>query len=240
MTALFVAVATALLGLLILIRRFRGHDVPVNPIGAHAVVAVAGISFWWLYAGGENQRGQSIGALVGAFTLLLASVLGLVMYGALRGAFGSERRPAGGTLSRGVILLHGVGAVATLVLVCIELPDAWQRYSGNAPTVEPKPEVSAILLLPAWLGAGLIVSMLGHLILRGRSASSSLGPGGDALVGAVAGAVGGAIGYYAATLSAPITVLAAALAAIFLWWWRLISFAGVDVAERDSEASRSS
>lgn len=151
------------------------------------------------------------------------------MFAALRGAFGAERRRARGTFNRGVVVLHGVGALVTLTLVCIELPDAWRRYSGNAPTVEPKADVSAMLLFPAWAAAGLVVSLIGHLTLRGRSASSSLSPARDAIVGAIAGTVGGLIGYYAATLSAPITVLAAGLGALFVWWWRLISFAGLDV-----------
>jgi hypothetical protein len=231
--ALLASVGTVVFGLLILVRRFRGQEVPVGPIAAHAAVALAGVILWWLYAGGEEQRGQSIGALVGAFTLLLGAILGVGMFAALRGAFGSERRPARGAFARGAILLHGVGALVTLVLVCIELPDAWRRYSGNAPTVEPKADTSAILLLPAWVAAGLVVSVVGHLMLRSRSASSSLSPARDAIVGAAAGTVGGLIGYYAATLSAPISVLAAGLAAVFVWWWRLISFAGLDVDENE-------
>ena len=236
MAALLAAVITAMVGLLVLVRRFRGQEAPVGPIAAHAAVALAGILMWWLYAGGQGQRGQSVGALVGAFTLLLAAFLGVVMFAAARGAFGSERRPARGAFTRGTVLLHGVGALFTLAIVCIELPDAWRRYSGNAPTVEPKADTSALLLLPAWVAAGLVVSVVGHLILRGRSASSSLSPARDALVGAVAGTVGGVIGYYAATLSSPITVLAAGLAAVFLWWWRLISFAGLDVDENEMAA----
>jgi hypothetical protein len=236
MAVLLAAGLTAMFGLLILVRRFRGLEAPVGPIAAHAAVAVAGIIMWWLYAGGENQRGQSIGALVGAFTLLLGALLGVVMFAALRGAFGSDRRPARGAFTRGTILLHGVGAVVTLVLVCIELPEAWRRYSGNAPTVEAEADTSALLLLPAWVAAGLVVSVVGHLLLRGRSASSSLSPARDAIIGAVAGTVGGLIGYYAATLSAPITVLAAGLAAVFVWWWRLISFAGLDVDENEIAA----
>ena len=231
MAALLVAVITATIGLLILIRRFRGYEAPVSPIAAHEAVAVAGVLMWWLYAAGEDQRGQSVGALVGAFTLLLGAALGVVIFAALRGAFGAERRPARGAFNRGVILVHGAGALLTLTLVCIELPDAWRRYSGNAPTVEPKAEVSAALLFPAWVAAGLVVSLVGHLILRSRSTSSSLSLARDAMVGAVAGAVGGLIGYYAATLSTPITVLAAGLGAMFLWWWRLVSFAGLDVDE---------
>jgi hypothetical protein len=233
MAALLASAVTAMFGLLILVRRFRGQEAPVSPVAAHAAVALAGILMWWLYTSGEDQRGQSVGALVGAFTLLLGGFLGVVMFAALRGAFGAERRPARGSFTRGAIVLHGVGALVTLVLVCIELPDAWRRYSGNAPTVEPKADTSAILLLPAWVVAGLVVSVIGHLILRGRSASSSLRPVRDAIVGAVAGTVGGLIGYYAATLSAPITVLAAALGAVFLWWWRLISFAGLEVDENE-------
>ena len=236
MAALLASVITGAFGLLILVRRFRGHETPVGPIAAHAAVAVAGMLMWWLYAAEEDQRGQSVGALVGAFTLLLAAALGVIMFAALRGAFDAERRPARGTFSRAAILLHGVGALVTLTLVCIELPDAWRRYSGNAPTVEPKADVSAMLLFPAWVAAGLAVSLVGHLILRSRSTSSSLSPARDALVGAAAGAVGGLIGYYAATLSAPITVLAAGLGAMFLWWWRLISFAGLDVDENASAA----
>lgn len=237
MAALLASAVTAMFGLLILVRRFRGQEAPVGPVAAHAAVALAGILMWWLYAGGEDQRGQSIGALVGAFTLLLGSFLGVVMFAALRGAFGSEWRLARGTFTRGAILLHGVGALVTLVLVCIELPDAWRRYSGNAPTVEPKADTSVMLLLPAWLTAGLIVSVVGHLILRRGFASSSLSPVRDAIVGAVAGTVGGLIGYYAATLSAPTTVLAAAFGAAFLWWWRLISFVGVDVDENEGARS---
>ena len=236
MAALLAAVITAMVGLLVLVRRFRGQEAPVGPIAAHAAVALAGILMWWLYAGGQGQRGQSVGALVGAFTLLLAAFLGVVMFAAARGAFGSERRPARGAFTRGTVLLHGLGALVALAIVCIELPDAWRRYSGNAPTVEPKADTSALLLLPAWVTAGLVVSVVGHLILRGRSASSSLSPARDALVGAVAGTVGGVIGYYAATLSSPITVLAAGLAAVFLWWWRLISFAGLDVDENEMAA----
>jgi len=236
MAALLAAVITAMVGLLVLVRRFHGQEAPVGPIAAHAAVALAGILMWWLYAGGQGQRGQSVGALVGAFTLLLAAFLGVVMFAAARGAFGSERRPARGTFTRAAVMLHGVGALVTLAIVCIELPDAWRRYSGNAPTVEPKADTSALLLLPAWVAAGLVVSVVGHLILRGRSASSSLSPARDALVGAVAGTVGGVIGYYAATLSSPITVLAAGLAAVFLWWWRLISFAGLDVDENEMAA----
>lgn len=236
MAALLASMITATFGLLILVRRFRGQEAPVSPVAVHAAVAVAGILMWWLYAAGQDQRGQSVGALVGAFTLLLGAFLGVVMFAALRGAFGAERRPARGTFTRGVILLHGVGALVTLILVCIELPDAWRRYSGNAPTVEPKADVSAMLLLPAWVAAGLVVSLVGHVILRGRSASSSLSPARDAMVGAAAGTVGGLIGYYAATLSAPITVVAAGLAALFLWWWRLISFAGLDVDENEIAA----
>ena len=231
MGALFASVITAMFGLLILVRRFREQDTPVGPIAAHAAVALAGIMMWWLYAAGKDQRGQSVGALVGAFTLLLGAFLGIGMFAALRGAFGAERRPARETFTRGVILLHGAGALVTLALVCIELPVAWRRYSGSAPTVEPKADVSAVLLLPAWAAAGLVVSLVGHLILRRRSASSSLSPVRDAIIGAVAGALGGLIGYYAATLSAPITVIAAALGAVFLWWWRLIAFAGIDVDE---------
>ncbi|MGZ8631341.1 MAG: hypothetical protein ACXWZF_10300 [Actinomycetota bacterium] len=136
-------------------------------------------------------------------------------------------------------MLHGVGALVTLALVCIELPDARRRYSGNAPTVEPKADTSALLLLPAWVAAGLVVSLIGHLILRGIPASSSLSPVRDAMVGAVAGTVGGLIGYYAATLSAPITVLAAGLGAVFLWWWRLIPFAGLDVDQNEAAAGSS-
>jgi hypothetical protein len=44
------------------------------------------------------------------------------------------------------------------------------------------------------------------------------------------------LGYYAATLSAPITVLAAGLAAVFVWWWRLISFASIDVDQNETTA----
>lgn len=233
MAALLASVVTAMFGLLILLRRFREQETPIGPIAAHSAVALAGIMMWWLYAAGEDQRGQSVGALVGAFTLLLGAFLGIVMFAALRGAFGAERRPARGTLTRGVILLHGVGALVTLVLVCVELPDAWGRYSGSAPTVEPKSDVSALVLLPAWAAAGLVISLIGHLMLRRRSASSSLSPVRDALVGVVAGTLAGLVGYYAATLSAPITVVAAALGAVFLWWWRLISFAGVEVEEEE-------
>jgi hypothetical protein len=168
---LFASVITAVFGLLIMVRRFRDQETPVGPIAAHAAVALAGIMMWWLYAAFEDQRGQSVGALVGAFTLLLGAVLGIAMFAALRGAFGAERRPARGAFTRGIILLHGVGALVTLALVCIELPDAWRRYSGSAPTVEPKSDVSAVLLLPAWAAAGLVVSLVGHLILRRRSAS---------------------------------------------------------------------
>ena len=234
--ALLAAGITAIFGLLILARRFRGQEPPVGPVASHAAVALAGICMWWLYAGGEDQRGQSVGALVGAFTLLLASVLGVIMFAALRGAFGAERRPARGAFTKGAILVHGVGALVTLALVCIELPDAWRRYSGNAPTVEPEADTSAVLLLPAWVAAGLIVSVVGHLLLRGRATSSSVSPLRDAAFGAVAGIVGGLIGYFAATLSAPITVLAAGLAAVFVWWWRLITFAGVDVDENEVAA----
>jgi hypothetical protein len=236
MAALLASVVTAALGLLILVRRFRGQDAPVGPVAAHGAVAVAGVAMWWLYAAGEDLRGQSVGALVGAFALLLAAILGLIMFGALRGAFRSERRPARGAFSRATILLHGVGALVTLTLVCIELPDAWGRYSGNAPDVEPKADVSAVLLFPAWVAVGVVVSLIAHLIVRGRSTASSLSPARDALIGGVAGAVGGMLGYYAATLSAPITVLAAGLAAVFVWWWRLISFAGIDVDQNETAA----
>jgi hypothetical protein len=236
MAALLASVITAMLGLSILVRRFRDQETPVGPIAAHAAVALAGIMMWWLYAAGKDQRGQSVGALVGAFTLLLGAFLGIVMFAALRGAFGAEQRPARGSLTRGVILLHGVGTLVTLTLVCIELPVAWRRYSGSAPTVEPKSDVSALLLLPAWATAGLVISLVGHLILRSSPASSSLSPVRDGLIGVVAGTLGGLIGYYAATLSAPITVLAAALGAVFLWWWRLIAFAAIDVDENEAAA----
>ena len=234
--ALLASALTVFLGSLILVRRFRGQEAPVGPVAAHAAVALAGVFMWWLYAGGEDQRGQSIGAIVGAFTLLAGALLGIVMFAAFRGAFGAERRPARGAFTRGAIVLHGVSALVTLTLVCIELPDAWRRYAGEAPAVEPKADTSALLLLPAWLAVGLVVSVIGHLILRGRSASSSLSPVRDAIVGALAGGVGGLIGYYAATLSTPITVLAAGLAAGFVWWWRLISFAGLDVEENEAAA----
>jgi hypothetical protein len=229
--ALIVAIVTASLGALMLLRRFRGYEMPLNPVVAHAAVAIAGISFWCLYAGGEDQRGQSIGAIAGATTLLVTAGLGLVMFSALRGAFGSEPRPARSAFSKSLVLLHGAGALVTLGLVAMELPDAWQRYSGNAPTVEPEPEVSAVVLLPAWIGAGLVVSVVAHVLLRTRSTSSSLGPVADGLIGVAAGVVGGLLGYYAATLSAPITIIAAGLAAIFVWWWRLITLAGVAAEE---------
>jgi hypothetical protein len=229
--ALILAIVTASLGALMLPGRFRGYEVPLNPVAAHAAVAIAGISFWWLYAGDEEQRGRSIGAIVGAVTLLVAASLGLVVFSALRGAFGSERRPARSAFSKALVLLHGAGALATLGLVAMELPDAWQRYSGNAPTVEPKPDVSAAVLLPAWIGAGLLVSLVAHILLRTRSTSSSLGPVADGLIGVAAGVIGGFLGYYAATLSAPITILAAGLAAMFVWWWRVITLAGVAAEE---------
>lgn len=229
--ALVLAIVTASLGALMLVRRFRGYEMPLSPVAAHAAVAVAGISFWWLYVGDQDQRGQSIGALVGAMTLLVASGLGVVMYSALRGAFGSQPRPARSVSSKTLVMLHGAGALVTLGLVAMELPDAWQRYSGNAPTVGSKPDISAAILLPAWIGAGFLVSAVAHVLLRTKSTSSSLGPVADALIGAAAGVVGGLLGYYAATLSAPITVVAAGLAAMFVWWWRLITLAGVEARE---------
>ena len=208
----------------------------MNPIAAHASIALAGILLWWVYAGGEDQRGQSIGAFVGGLSLLVATVLGMVMFAALRGGFGSERRPAKGRLSRGVILLHGVGALVTLVIVVIELPDAWRRYSGDAPSVKPESDTSVLVLLPAWVGAGVVVSLVARVVLRKKAeASTSLGT--DLALGGVAGTVAGLIGYYAASLSTPITVLAAGFGALFLWWWRVVSFAGVDVEDSGSAAA---
>ena len=47
------------------------------------------------------------------------------------------------------------------------------------------------------------------------------------------------MGHYGAGLSVPLTILAAALGAVFGWWWRLISFAGIDVDENESDLASS-
>lgn len=229
--ALVAAIATSVLGALALVGRFNGQETPVNPVAAHSSAGLTGVIFWWLYTSGEGERGRSVGALVGGFALIVTWILGAILFRALRGSFGSERRPPRSTSARVWVFLHGVAASVTIVLVCIEVVDAWHSYSGKAPGIPTRSDIPATVLFPVWLGVGLVLALCGHLVFRKRLGEASMIV--TVLSGAIAATVAGAIGYYGAGLSAPLTIAAAALGALFGWWWRLISFAGVDADEDD-------
>lgn len=227
--ALLAALATSVLGALLLVGRFKGQDVPVNFVSLHSTLGLTGLASWWLYTSGEGDRGRSIGAIFGGLVLVGTAILGGFMYKALRGSFGSDERPPRSSAVRVLVLLHGIVALVTIVLVCIEVVDAWRSYSGNAPSVPTRSDTSAVVLFPVWLGAGLVVAFIGHLAFRESLGGASIV--GTLVTGALAGAAAGVIGYYGAGLSMPLTILAAALGAVFGWWWRMISFVGIDVDE---------
>jgi hypothetical protein len=229
--ALLAALATTVVGALLLVGRFKGQEVPINFVSLHSMLGLTGVASWWLYTSGEGDRGRSIGAIFGGLVLVGTAILGGFMYKTLRGSFGSDERPPRSSAVRVLVLLHGIAALVTIVLVCIEIVDAWRSYSGNAPGVPTRSDTSAVVLLPVWIGAGLVVALVGHLVFRERLGDASIV--GTLLTGALAGAAAGAIGYYGAGLSMPLTILAAALGAVFGWWWRLISFVGIDVDEGD-------
>jgi hypothetical protein len=229
--ALLAALTTSALGALLLVGRFKGQEVPINFVSLHATLGRTGVASWWLYTSGEGDRGRSIGAIFGGLVLVGTAILGGFMYKTLRGSFGSDERPPRSSGVRVLVLLHGIAALVTIVLVCIEIVDAWRSYSGNAPGVPTRSDTSAVVLLPVWIGAGLVIALVGHLVFRERLGDASIV--GTLLTGALAGAAAGAIGYYGAGLSMPLTILAAALGAVFGWWWRLISFVGIDVDEGD-------
>lgn len=229
--ALLAALATSALGALLLVGRFKGQEVPINFVSLHSMLGLTGVASWWLYTSGEGDRGRSIGAVFGGLVLVGTAILGGFMYKTLRGSFGSDERPPRSSAVRVFVLLHGIAALVTIVLVCIEIVDAWRSYSGNAPGVPTRSDTSAVVLLPVWIGAGLVVALVGHLVFRERLGDASIV--GTLLTGALAGAAAGAVGYYGAGLSMPLTILAAALGAVFGWWWRLISFVGIDVNEGD-------
>lgn len=128
--------------------------------------------------------------------------------------------------------------MVTTVLVGIEVVDAWRSYSGNAPAPPASSDTSGVVLLPVWIGVGLLVGLGGHLLFRRRLGEASLVV--TLLTGAVAGAAAGAVGHFGAGLPVPLTILAAALGAVFGWWWRLIAFAGIDVDENETDLARAS
>ena len=235
--ALLAAAATGLLGALLLIGRFKGQDAPINFLSLHATLGLTGVATWWLYTSGEGDRGRSIGALFGGIVLVGTAIIGAFMYRALRGVYGAERHLPPSSFAQVLVLLHGIAALVTVVLVGIEVVDAWRAYSGNAPAPPASSDTSGVVLLPAWVGVGLLLALGGHFLFRQRLGEASIVV--TLLAGAIAGAVAGAVGHYGAGLSVPLTILAAALGAVFGWWWRLISFAGIDVDENESDLASS-
>ena len=236
--ALLAAATTSFLGAILLFGRFKGQEVPINFLSLHATLGLTGVATWWLYTSGEGDRGRSIGAIFGGIVLVGTAILGAFMYRALRGAYGAQRQPPRNPFTRVLVLLHGIAALVTTVLVGIEVVDAWRSYSGNAPAPPASSDTSGVVLLPVWIGVGLLVGLGGHLLFRQRLGEASLVV--TLLTGAVAGAAAGAVGHFGAGLPVPLTILAAALGAVFGWWWRLIAFAGIDVDENETDLASAS
>jgi hypothetical protein len=223
--ALIAAAATVIAGIVLISFRFRHQGTPVGTLTLHVTLGLVGLGLWALYVFG-SQRDDEVGAIVSALTLFGSAVAGAVMFWGLRGRFdfGVSGRPPRSLGARGVILVHGLLGAATLVLVTIEAARAWRASHAAGPDLDVGGALPSLTLLLAWIVTGVIVSLLGQLYARrvNPRASTTFA----VLFGAVGGFLAGVAASLAPGLPEAVTIVAAALGGLAVWWFRMIAFAG--------------
>jgi hypothetical protein len=223
--ALIAAVATVIAGTVLVLIRFRHQGTPVGTLTLHVTLGLVGLVLWALYVFG-SQRDDELGAIVSGLSLLGSAVAGAVMFWGLRGRFdfGVSGEPPRSLSARGLILVHGLLALATLVLVAIEAGKAWRASHAAGPDLDVGGDLPSLFLVLAWSATGVVVSLLGQLYAKRVNARASTTLA--LLFGAIGGFLGGMAASLAPGLPEAATIVAAALGGVAVWWFRMIAFAG--------------
>ena len=223
--ALITGVATVVAGTILATFRFRHQGVPVGTMTLHVTLGLVGLGLWALYVFG-SQRDDEVGAILSGLILLGSAAAGAVMFLGLRRRFdfdvsGEPPRSLG---TRGLVLVHGLLGLGTLVLVGIEASRAWRASNAVGPDLDVGGDFPSPALALAWIAAGVAVSLLGQLYAKKVNAQASTTVA--VLFGAVSGFLAGVAASLAPGLPEVVTIVAAALGGLSAWWFRMIAFAG--------------
>jgi hypothetical protein len=223
--ALIAAVATVIAGTVLVSFRFRHQGTPVGTLTLHVTLGLVGLGLWALYVFG-SQRDDEVGAILSGLTLLGSAAAGVIMFWGLRGRFdfGVSGKPPRSLGARALVLAHGLLGVATVVLVAIEAGRAWRASRAVGPDLDVGGDLPSLALALAWIATGVVVSLLGQLYARKVNARASTALA--ALLGAIGGFLAGVAASLAPGLPEAVTIVAAALGGVFVWWFRMIGFAG--------------